>query len=204
MFGAGSYDNRQILAKNDYAILTYESTASNDENSSYVCDDFFGLLDDNSGKSPASDMLRLEIGRIPCRTLAEAESDVDKIINYVNNPDYGPWRNNILLIADYLASDSNMHAYQAEGIGNVINDELNAKFARNKVFISQFPRDPISNHCVEGRRSLNLELQAGQYFMTYVGHANGTTLTQKDTCQLLAKPTSLLNNHLGPHPTTTR
>ena len=196
MFGAGSYDNRQILAKNDYAILTYESTASNDENSSYVCDDFFGLLDDNSGKSPASDMLRLEIGRIPCTTPTEAESDVDKIINYVNNPDYGPWRNNILLIADYLASDSNMHAYQAEGVGNVIYDELNAKFARNKVFISQFPRDPISNHCVEGRRSLNLELQAGQYFMTYVGHANGTTLTKTANLWTTIDSKNANNQHL--------
>lgn len=182
MFGAGNYDNRQLFAKHDCAILTYESNNSNDENSSYVSDDFFGMLEDNSGKNPAGELLMISVGRIPCATLEEAESDVDKLINYVNNPDYGPWRNNALFIADYVFSDPDekyMHAVQAEGIGNLINDELNVNLMKNKVYVTQFPKDPTTGFWLEGRRSMNSQLNEGQYFMTYVGHANPSTLTKE-------------------------
>lgn len=179
MFGTGSYDNRQILSKNDYSIITYESTISHDENNSYVSDDFFGMLDDNSGSNPPADLLRLGVGRIPCATLDEAESDVDKLLNYVNNPDYGPWRNNALYVADYRldGSENDLHAVQAEGISNIINDELNILLNKNKVYVSQFPVDPATGFLLEGRKNMNSLLESGQFFMTYVGHANPSCLT---------------------------
>ena len=181
MFGAGKQDNRQILSNNDCTILTYESNSSNDENNSYVSDDFFGMLDDNSGTNPAGDILRLRVGRIPCATIDEATGDVDKLLNYVNNPDYGPWRNNALFIADYVSdsNEGNLHSYQAEGIGNIINDELNVGFMKNKVYVTQFNTDPATGFLLEGRRSMKMLLESGQYFMTYVGHGDGTALTKE-------------------------
>ena len=179
MFGAGSQDNRQILAKRPCTILTYESTGSHDETSSYVSDDFFGMLEDNSGKNPANELLLLGVGRIPCASLEEAESDVDKLIDYVNNPDYGPWRNNALLIADYYEEDHTLHAYQAEGLGNIIASELGLPINRNKVFLSQFPYDSQTKMGLEARQRMTQLLKDGQYFMTYVGHGNGMALTHE-------------------------
>ena len=182
MFGAGNHDNRQILSKRDCTILAYESNISNDENNSYVSDDFFGMLEDNSGTNIAADILKLGVGRIPCVTIEEAESDVDKLLNYVNNPDYGPWRNNALFVADYVFSDPNekyLHEVQAEGISNIITDELNIGMMKNKVYVTQFSKDPITGFWLEGRRSMNSQLNAGQYFMTYVGHGNPSCLTKE-------------------------
>ena len=179
MFGAGSQDNRQILAKRPCTILTYESTGSHDETSSYVSDDFFGMLEDNSGKNPANELLLLGVGRIPCASLEEAESDVDKLIDYVNTPDYGPWRNNALLIADYYEEDHNLHAYQAEGLGSIIASELGLPINRNKVFLSQFPYDSQTKMGLEARQRMTQLLKDGQYFMTYVGHGNGMALTHE-------------------------
>ena len=179
MFGAGSQDNRQILAKRPCTILTYESTGSHDETSSYVSDDFFGMLEDNSGKNPANELLLLGVGRIPCASLEEAESDVDKLLDYVNNPDYGPWRNNALLIADYYEEDHNLHAYQAEGLGSIIASELGLPINRNKVFLSQFPYDSQTKMGLEARQRMTQLLKDGQYFMTYVGHGNGMALTHE-------------------------
>ena len=179
MFGAGSQDNRQILAKRPCTILTYESTGSHDETSSYVSDDFFGMLEDNSGKNPANELLLLGVGRIPCASLEEAESDVDKLLDYVNNPDYGPWRNNALLIADYYEEDHNLHAYQAEGLGNIIASELRLPINRNTVFLSQFPYDSQTKMGLEARQRMTQLLKDGQYFMTYVGHGNGMALTHE-------------------------
>ncbi len=177
MFGAGSQDNRQLMRKRPCTILTYESTGSNDESNSYVSDDFFGMLDDNSGKNPAADYLRLGVGRIPCASIEEAQTDVDKLINYVNNPDYGPWRNNALFIADYTNDDTYTHSFQAEGIGNIIVDEMGIPLNKNKVFIKQYPVDQQSGFAFEARNLLNTQLNNGQYFMTYVGHGDRLCLT---------------------------
>ncbi len=176
MFGAGNYDNRQLHAKRECTILTYEATVSNDEEYSYVCDDFFGILDDNSGIELAKDYLRLGVGRIPCATIQEAESDVDKLINYVNNPDYGSWRNDVVLTADEY--DNGLHAFQTEGINNIIVDELATGLMNNKVYVSQYPNDPISGFAFEARKELISKLTDGQYFMTYVGHGNENFLTK--------------------------
>ena len=176
MFGAGNYDNRQLHAKRDCTILTYEATVSNDEEYSYVCDDFFGILDDNSGIELAKDLLRLGVGRIPCATLQEAESDVDKLLDYVNNPDYGSWRNDVILTADDY--DNGLHAFQTEGINNIIVDELATGLMNNKVYISQYPNDPVSGFAFDARKELTAKLTDGQYFMTYVGHGNQNYLTK--------------------------
>lgn len=179
MLGSGSYDNRQLLAKNPCDIITYESPISNDENNSFVSDDFFGFLDDNSGYNPAGDVLRLGVGRIPSASIEEAETDIDKLLNYVNNPDYGPWRNNALFIGDYANSDEGyLHIGQAEGIGNLINDDLKVGLVKNKVYVTQFPTDATTGFQLEGRKSMNTLLENGQFFMTYVGHANPTSLTK--------------------------
>ena len=177
MFGAGNYDNRQILAKHECTILAYEADDSNDEEYSYVCDDFFGILDDNSGTNLAGDYLRMGVGRIPCKSIAEAESDVDKLLNYVNNPDYGSWRNDIMLVADDY--DNGLHAFQTEGINNIIVDSLSTGLMNNKVYISQFPNDPISGFAFEARKELIGKLKDGQYFMTYVGHGDKNFLTKQ-------------------------
>ncbi len=142
-------------------------------------------------------MLRLGVGRIPSASLKEAESDVDKLLDYVNNPDYGPWRNNALYVADYYnAQEGNIHSFQAEGMGNLISNTLNAGLMRNKVYVTQFPTDPVSNSSVEGKRSLKSQLQAGQYFMTYVGHANPVMLTKTLRLWTSNDSKSISNSHL--------
>ena len=203
MFGSGSYDNRQLLAKNPCNIITYETSVSHDENNSYVSDDFFGQLDDNSGANPAGDLLRLGVGRIPCASLEEAQTDVDKLINYVNNPDYGPWRNNALFIADYVygppeapSTETFLHENQAEGVVNLINDELNIGFVANKVYVHQFPIDPATGFLPDGRKSMNSLLENGQYFMTYVGHANPNQLTKEVQLWTTYESRRVNNTHL--------
>lgn len=182
MFGSGSYDNRHITANRQYTTLTYESAGSNDESTSYVSDDFFGFLEDNSGKSPAADKLMLGVGRIPCRTLSEAENDVDKLINYVKYPDYGDWRNNAVYVGDYVDSETTpyLHIYQAEGISDIISNETEAGLMSNKVYNSQFPKDPSSGFALEARKELTSFLSSGQYFMTYVGHAGPMSFTKNN------------------------
>lgn len=178
MMGAGSYDNRQIIFKKDIHLITYESEISNDEEYSYVCDDFYGILDDNTGEQIASEYLRLGVGRIPSASVEEATSNVDKLLKYVNEPDYGPWRNDLILIADN--EDDGLHSFQTEGINNIIVDELATGMTNNKVYVSQLPIDATSKFAFEARKKLTAQLKEGQYFMDYVGHAGPTSITKSN------------------------
>ena len=83
--GDGSYDHKSITASNINYILTYQSENSLNPTTSFVTDDFFGLLDatdnveaDNSG------LVDIGIGRFPVKSTEEAQQIVEKIKSYLN------------------------------------------------------------------------------------------------------------------------
>jgi len=183
MFGQGTYDNRGVLGEKENMLITYETTNSNDENSSYVTDDFFGLLGDASGSAIARDTLCLGVGRITCRDVAEAKTDVDKIYKYVNEPDYGIWRNSYMTACD--EGDDSLHIFQAEGISQLIEYERNTNMTPTKVYNELFPKAVDESKVTETKRTAteakkhwrDLSVK-GQYYMTYVGHGGPTTYTK--------------------------
>lgn len=184
ILGCGSFDNRGITTKKENRIITFESNASNDEDYSYVSDDFFGFLDDNSGTDIPSCQLRLGIGRMPSANYVEARSDVDKLLNYVNTPDYGVWRNNAMITAD--EGNMGLHMIQAERVGNLLNGELATGFVTDKAYVPMYPKATENSESgvaqvrktATGSKSHIIEmLKNGQFFATYVGHAGATTFT---------------------------
>ena len=98
LFGQGTYDNRGLSTVKPGSIITFEADESASETAGYAPDDFFGILDDGSGgKNLSSGKVRLGVGRITPAHVHEAQGDVDKIIKYVTQPDYGVWRNNAFI-----------------------------------------------------------------------------------------------------------
>lgn len=182
--GQALFDHRNILSSKPCQVITYESDNSGDGNTSYGGDDFFGTLDDNSGGTLGKDYLRLGVGRITSANSREAKADVDKIYKYVNEPDYGVWRNNVFLSAD--EGDSDKHIFQAEGIGEIINKTHNMGMPISKAYIPMFgkavneqAKDYAERTCPEAERFMYESLDAGQYFATYVGHASQSQFTKK-------------------------
>lgn len=183
LFGAGSYDNRGLIGSHENMLLTYQSDRSDDEDYSYTSDDFFGILDDNSGTKIPAEMLRLGVGRFTSRTVAEAKSDVDKLTNYIADPDYGVWRNNILISAD--EGDDGLHMFQAEGARMLLDNTLSTGMPINRVFVAQYPKaiEPSVSlasrrTASEAKRRMSDLFKQGQYFATYIGHAGPTTFTK--------------------------
>lgn len=198
MFGPGSYDNRGLLGNRENYILTYESDNSNDEDYSIVTDDFFAFLADNSGQSLASDRLTLGVGRFPVADLSEAQSAVDKLIGYYTNPDYGVWRNNVMISSD--EGDNFTHLFQAESVGKIIDN--NAGMQINKVHNSMYPKAVDETTLSESRRSASTARQhwrdlskQGQYFMTYVGHGGPTGYTKHSYMWTTSDVTGTTYNH---------
>jgi len=183
LFGPGSFDNREILGEHPNNLLTYQSDNSNYEEYSYTSDDFFGFLDDNSGSNISGEKLRIGIGRITCADLEEARNDVDKIVEYYTNPDYGVWRNNNLVFSD--SPDAGLYMFQGEGYKNMIDGTLESNMHVNTVHNSMYPRatdepaKPVDRKTATvAKQQLSQFLKDGQYFATYVGHAGPTTFTK--------------------------
>ena len=183
LFGTATHDNRELQGKHPGTLLSYQSDNSNNEDYSFTSDDFFGFLLDNSGVGLASDKLCIGIGRITCGDVDEAKTDVDKIVEYYANPDYGVWRNNAIVTSD--APDAGLYMFQGEGCKMLIDNELGTGMHVNTVHNSMYPRannEPNIEFkrrtATDGRQMWSNTFKEGAYFATYVGHAGPLYFTK--------------------------
>ncbi len=182
LFGTGSMDNRELLGKHDGYLLTYQSDNSNNEDYTFTSDDFFAFLSDNSGTNLSVDKMCIGVGRMTCNNIDEARTDVDKLVEYYANPDYGVWRNNTIVMTD--SPDKGQYMFQGEGYKNQIDNELNTGMNVTTIHNSQYPRSNTQTIPLERKTAstakelLKRTLESGAYFITYVGHAGSIGFTK--------------------------
>ena len=183
LFGIGLVDNAEALGKHEGTLLTYQSDITHYKNYTYTSDDFFGFLQDNSGSNLPNDKLDIGVGRITCCDLSEARNDVDKLVEYYANPDYGVWRNNALSISD--SPDEGLYMLHGEYYKNLITDQLNTGLHVTTIHNTQYPRvatDPDAalskQEALYGKQLWAQYHKSGMYFTTYVGHAGSIGFTK--------------------------
>lgn len=201
IFGPGSFDNRELLGEHPNCLLAYESDNSNYEDFSYTTDDFYGFLDDQSGSNIPIEKLRIGVGRITCTDVDEAKSDVDKIIEYYTNPDYGVWRNNTLVFSD--GHDDHKYLFQGDRFKGMIDNELYTGMHVNTVHNTMYPRSTTETAYDVSRRTATVAkqqlgdfLKDGMYFATYVGHAGPLVFTKTNNMWTMADVASNSYPHL--------
>ncbi|MDC1321061.1 type IX secretion system sortase PorU [Flavobacteriaceae bacterium] len=100
LFGDASYDYKNRIANNTNIVPSWHSLSSFSLSSSFISDDFFGMMDFNEGTMSSSDKLDIAVGRILADTPQRAKDLVDKIESYYSEESFGSWRNNTIVIAD--------------------------------------------------------------------------------------------------------
>ena len=100
LFGDASFDYKDRISQNTNIVPSWYSLNSYSLASSYVSDDFFGMMDDNEGMMENSDKLDIAVGRILADSPQRATDLVDKISSYYNANSYGDWRNKLIVISD--------------------------------------------------------------------------------------------------------
>ena len=100
LFGDASYDYKDRIANNTNIVPSWHSLSSFSLSSSFISDDFFGMMDFNEGTMSSSDKLDIAVGRILADTPQRAKDLVDKIESYYSEESFGSWRNNTIVIAD--------------------------------------------------------------------------------------------------------
>ncbi|WP_295234121.1 type IX secretion system sortase PorU [Sediminibacterium sp.] len=188
LFGAGSYDYKNIISSDRNLVPTYQSTNSLSPLLTYTSDDFYALLNNNDDINRLNDApLSIAVGRLPVGNLQEANTLVDKIIRYHTpqnssntsgaNAD-NSWRNQLVFIAD--DKDQNLHLNDAESIAAAAIAANPAAHAR-KIYLDAFPlvsgaggaRYPSVSEAIVN------QVLAGALIVNYSGHGNHLRLSEE-------------------------
>ncbi|MCB4799175.1 type IX secretion system sortase PorU [Neotamlana laminarinivorans] len=124
LFGDSSYDYKNRVSGNTNIVPSWHTYNSFSLTSSFISDDFYGLMDDNEGNLATSDKLDIAIGRILADTPQRAIELVDKIESYYNKESFGSWRNNFVVISDDVDEDwEGLLQETTDNVGNLVSDE---------------------------------------------------------------------------------
>ena len=184
LFGDGSYDNRNFTGSASNLVPTYQSYESFSQTTSYVSDDYFGLLSDEDGESPV-DLMDIAVGRFVVKNIQEAGSAVRKVKNYMypepveanqncstcNNSSsvLGDWRNIIALVAD--DEDNKMHMSQARELSDMIDDNTQ-NYNIERLFIDAYQQvaTPGGERYPDVNAAIDRRVQEGAFIINYTGH----------------------------------
>ena len=127
LIGDGSYDFKNILNNENNNYIPPFEIDNDNELYSRCTDDWYVYIE---GDDKLMDMA---VGRLPAASKSEVSSIINKIIDYEANPEFGFWKNTMILIADdELTPGDNtqrIHTDQSEIIANAqyIPEMLNKK-----------------------------------------------------------------------------
>lgn len=183
LFGDGLWDNRMLTDENegkdpDDYLLCYESDNSLSHTSSFVMEDYFGLLDDGEGDDLEENKVDLGIGRFPVTTEDDAAIIVDKIIEYMENDYADAWKNVICVLGD--DGDENDHIEKAERVAQLIEDEYPAMQV-NRIYWDAYTRTTsTTGYSYPGvTDDVYEQMEEGCLMMNYTGHADARELSHE-------------------------
>ncbi|OFX27472.1 MAG: hypothetical protein A2041_07765, partial [Bacteroidetes bacterium GWA2_31_9b] len=179
LLGDGSYDHKSISAQNTSYVFTYQSINSLNPTTSFVTDDFFGLLDPTDNiEEGNSGLVDIGIGRLPVQSSTEAQDIINKINIYSNPSNYGNWLNSICFIGD--DEDNNLHMEDADRLATRV-DTTYQHFYINKIYLDAFPQtsSAIDESYPEVNQLINDAVNNGILLFNYTGHGGESGLAHE-------------------------
>lgn len=185
LIGRPTYDNRALTPaiKNSYnRLLIWQSESSASESSSYCTDNIIGMLDDSTDDkfNIASEKMSIAVGRFPVKNEREAKAMTDKLLKYVNEPNYGAWRNRVVVLAD--DGDNGVHLDQAERCIDAMSKSDNGEsFLYERLYLDSYHLGVSPQGAVypAAKERLKQIFNQGAGFIDYIGHANPMSWTHE-------------------------
>jgi hypothetical protein len=181
LLGDASYDyknNMKALSplEMSYFVPTYESRESGHPVLSFSSDDYYGFLKKEDGEwnedYSGNHTLDIGVGRLPVKSIAEAEAVVNKLMRYNTQRSRGKWRQKIAFIAD--DGDGNLHQQDADNLSKLIA-KTTATYDLRKVYVDAFPQIGTPVRAPEVSQVIDRFVNEGVLMMNYTGHG-GTSI----------------------------
>ncbi|MBC8299265.1 MAG: type IX secretion system sortase PorU [Pelagibacterales bacterium] len=181
LFGDASFDYKDRISQNTNIVPSWYSLNSYSLASSYVSDDFFGMMDDNEGMMENSDKLDIAVGRILADSPQRATDLVDKISSYYNANSYGDWRNKLIVISDDVDEPwENIIQGTSNSLADLITDNksfFNVKKILSDAYVQEsssggerYPE--VNNAIIDG-------IELGALVVNYFGHGGEDGLARE-------------------------
>ena len=180
-FGDASYDYKDRILANNNIVPVYLSDQSYNLSSSYVTDDFFGMLEDSEGTMSASHSIDVATGRIPVSTQQQATDVVNKILRDYNVDSFGDWRNTVTLLADDI--DANSDISIQPGV-EIIADDIKVNkpvFNINKIYADAYVQQNSSGgeRYPTVKAAITTAIETGTLVFDYFGHGGEDGFAQE-------------------------
>jgi hypothetical protein len=172
LFGDASYDYKDRIGGNNNIVPTFEAYNSFNLATSFVTDDFFGMMDDNEGEMQNFEKQDVATGRIPVSDALQAKQVVDKILNYNSTNAFGSWRNQITLVADDIdASGEETLEINLEKLADTIASKKPI-FNLKKIYIDAYQQESSAggNRYPTVNTDISNQVEKGTLVMDYFGH----------------------------------
>lgn len=184
LFGDASFDYKSRIPNNTNIVPVFHGlnpTANMVNNTSnysvlttFMSDDFFGLMDDNEGEMlpNGSEGIDIAVGRMVVSTAQEADDVVNKVIHYYDEKSYGRWRNSYVVLSDDAdsVSDSSLQF----GL-NVMIDNLNSNYPfinAKKIHTDAYLQEVSAggNKYPKAKQDFVDAIELGALVVNYYGH----------------------------------
>ena len=170
LFGAASFDYRHVnKSYPDYNhVPTYQTAESYHPIFGFPTDDFFALVRPNQGDDLIGS-LSINVGRMPARTLEEANIMVDKVITYETDRSIrGPWQNRFIFLSD--DGDNNIHLRDADNISENVRSD--SSLSVEKIYFDAFKRVSGASgiRFPDASAKLSDAIRRGALVVNYLGH----------------------------------
>lgn len=187
LFGDASFDYKDRIPNNTNIVPSWYSLNSFSLTSSFVSDDFYGMMDNTEGGMTTSDKLDIAVGRILADTPQRAKEMVDKVEAYYAKEALGSWRNNFVVVSDDVDKE-------IDGELQKTTDELGDAIKDNKPFMNvikihsdayQQETSAGGNRYPQVNTALANAIDNGALVINYFGHGGVDGLAQE---RILSKP----------------
>ena len=177
LFGDCVWDNRMItpecrfLNTDDY-LLAYESDNSFSLTDCYINDGWYTLMDEGEGVNQTNiDKEDIGVGRFPVSTPDEAQTIVDKTINYAIDKNAGDWQNVIMFMGD--DGNNNLHMHDVNETAEAVMNTY-PNYVVKKVMWDAYKRISSSTGFTYPEVSAIIKQQQAQgaLIMDYAGHGS--------------------------------
>jgi len=181
LFGDASFDYKDRIPNNTNVIPSWNSLNSFSLSSSYVSDDFFGMMDIGEGLMTNSNKLDIAVGRILADSNERARDLVDKIENYYSQNSLSDWRNKIIVISDDVDEPwENIIQSTSNDIADLIT-ENKPFFNAKKILSDAFDQETSSGgeRYPEVKSQIINGMKQGALVINYFGHGGEDGLARE-------------------------
>jgi hypothetical protein len=168
LIGDGNYDFRNNLGHN---LRNYMPPW---ENTGFMTDEYFLYFGNDYYLDTEPDSLPdMVVGRLNARSAQEVDDFITKTVDYDLNPDLGPWRHRIVVVADDNlhppnTSTETFHTSQAEVLSN---QHVPGKFETNKIYLIEYLMQ-AGGEKPEAREDVISAFNQGALIINWIGHGS--------------------------------